>query len=451
MGNHKRYGNCAHRISQPRRHHCTWPGKNFRLYYGTFLGLTVHYIFVACARRNRMISAVVNRIANTYEGFSNSSSSAAVPREICDDLMCERVPNEPHNLGLGPMADRERWQLRGPVRSCQIERTWYSRRCGADTCDIEERRDATTVDFGFDGNLYRQSHRNPDGSEWTSTYEYDHAGRLIQIRTENPDGVANLQLYEYDDNGRLRRVLARNGGGDRIAETYEYEASGRKTKTLHMDLAAQRPDTHYSWGVEGTDSAYSARGAATLTTAYNHRGQPSQLSFRDVAGRELSRVEFRYDDAGCLVEEAQTNSEEVLPPEMLGSLNAAQLQTVRGLFGIGGESIRRTHAYDEQRRRIETRSNIGPLGFDKKTVIFNENDDPLIEVYEHEERDYGIDEAGRIADNPSRENVSRSEARFRYEYDSEGNWLSKTVESRSGSADRFSLSAVERRSITYFG
>jgi len=150
------------------------------------------------------------------------------------------------------------------------------------------------------------------------------------------------------------------------------------------------------------------------------------------------------------VEEAQTNSEEVLPPEMVASLNPAQLQTVRGFFGAGGESIRRTHAYNEQGCRAETRSNKGPFGLDRKTVTFNEYGDPLAEVYEQEERDYGIDEEGRITASPSRENVSRSQARFRYEYDAQGNWLSKTVESRAGSEDEFSLSAVERRTITYF-
>jgi YD repeat-containing protein len=348
------------------------------------------------------------------------------------------------------MTDRERWQLCGAVRSCRLERRWYSRRCGADTCDTEERGDATTVDFRPDGNLVRESHHNPDGSEWTSAYEYDDRGRLTQRRTETTGGVAKLRFYEYDNSGRLLRVFARNGDGDRTVETYEYDPSGRKSKTLHVDAAAQRSDTHYAFGVEGTDAAYSAPGAASLTTTYNHRDQPAQLLFRDLAGRELSRVEFRYDDAGQLMEEAQTRSEDVLPPEMLASLNPAQLQTLRGLFGAGGESIRRTHAYDEQGRRVETRSNIGTLGFDRKTVTYNKHGDPIVEVYEHEERDCAIDEEGRITGSPTRENVSRSEARFRYDYDSQGNWVSKTVEGRPGSEDEFFLSAVERRTITYF-
>ena len=94
------------------------------------------------------------------------------------------------------MTDRERWQLRGPVRSFRLERRWYSRRCGADTCDVEERGDATTVDFRFDGSLARQLQHNPDGSEWTTTYEYDDRGRLIQMRTETAGGVAKQCFYD---------------------------------------------------------------------------------------------------------------------------------------------------------------------------------------------------------------------------------------------------------------
>ena len=348
------------------------------------------------------------------------------------------------------MTDRERWQLRGPVRSCQLERRWYSRACGADACALEERGDAATLEFRYDGNLSRQSHHNPDGSEWTSTYAYDDSGRLIQMRTETAAQVAKLCFYEYDSAGRLLRVLAREGDGDRTVETYEYSASGGKSKTLHVDIAAQRSDTHYSWGIEGTDSAYSARGAANLVKTYNHRDQPTQVSFRDLAGRELSRVELRYDDAGRLVEEAQTNSQEVLPPEMLADLNAAQLEIVRRFFGAGTESIRRTQAYDEQGRRVETRTKIGPLDCDRKTVSFNEHGDPLVELDEHEERQYDIDDEGRISDSPERENVSRSEARFRYDYDGHGNWVSKRVECHSGSEDAFVLSSEERRTITYF-
>ena len=348
------------------------------------------------------------------------------------------------------MTDRERWALRGPVHSCRLERTWYSRRCGADTCETEERGDITKLEFRSDGALARRWYHNPDGSEWTATHEYDDAGQLTMVRTENVGGVADLRVHEYDAAGRLVRVLAqRHGEADREVEGYEYSDMGTRKKTIYVDMLAQRPDTHYAWGVEGTDSAYSAPGASKLTILYNERDQPTELLFHDMAGQQLSRVEFRYDETGHLIEEAQINAEKVLPPEMLESLNQPQLETLRALFGAGAEPIRRTHRYDEQGRITGTLSHIGPLGRDSKTIAYNKHGDTIQEICEHEERDYGIDEEGRLSDSPTRESVSCSEARFYYDYDSHGNWVSKRVESRGNTKNDFILSSSEQRAITY--
>ncbi len=349
------------------------------------------------------------------------------------------------------MTERERWGLRGPVHTCRLQRTWYWRRCGADACDTEEGSDNTTLEFRADGSLSRRWHHNPDGSEWTTTYEYNDTGRLTIGRTENASGVVGLQFYDYDAAGRLVRVTARSkDGGDRITESYEYDVAGRKKKTLYVDLATQRLDTHYTWGVEGTDSGYSARGAATLTTLYNGHEQPTELLFHDTAGRLLSCVEFLYDRDGNLVEEAQTRVAETLLTEMLTSLNQAQLETVRALFGAADEPMRRIHRYNEQGRRTETCWRMGALGADRKTMGYNDHGDQIEEVSEHESREYGLDDEGRLSDAPTKESASRSEARFRYDYDTRGNWMVKIVESRGGTNQDFTVSSVERRTIGYF-
>ena len=80
------------------------------------------------------------------------------------------------------MTGRDRWDLRGPVRTCRLERTWYVRRRGADACETEERTNTTLVEFLADGSLARQWHRNPDGSELAVIYAYDSAGRLATVR-----------------------------------------------------------------------------------------------------------------------------------------------------------------------------------------------------------------------------------------------------------------------------
>jgi hypothetical protein len=350
---------------------------------------------------------------------------------------------------LGTVKECDRWGLRGPVHTCQLQRTWFSRRCGANACETEERSDSTVLEFHEDGSLAQRSHRNPDGSEWTTTHEYC-AGRLIAVRTENGAAFVSLHIYDYDVAGRLVRVIARSAnGGDHTAESYEYDADGRKKKTFYIDVANQRPDTQYAWGVEGTDSCYSAPGATTLTTLYNLRDQPTALLFHDATGRLLSRVEFSYGADANLIQEAQTNSADILPQEVLTIVNPAQLETVRAMLGAAGEPIRRIHRYDGSGRRVETRSRMGLLGGDIKAVAYNEHGDQIAEVSEHEERDYGMDDEGRLSDAPARENISRSETRFYYDYDAHCNWVMKTAEVRSGTEQEFTLSGVERRTIGY--
>ena len=93
---------------------------------------------------------------------------------------------------------------------------------------------------------------------------------------------------------------------------------------------------------------------------------------------------------------------------------------------------------------------MGPLGGSRKTSAYNEHGDQVDQVFEHETRDFALDDRGRLSDSPTRERVSRSEARFSYDYDAHGNWVMKTVESRGEPDQDFALSSIERRTIGYF-
>jgi hypothetical protein len=349
------------------------------------------------------------------------------------------------------MTDRDRWELRGPVARVQLHRTWYSRRCGIGQCENDERSDTTVVEFRRDGSIAHRWHKNPDDSEWTSNYAYDAAGRLVSVTTENTAGLVDFQRYEYDAAGRPLRLVARDQDGhDRTAESYEYDATGGKRKTLHIDVTAQRPDVQYHWGVEGTDSWFSAPGAATLTTLYNTRDQPTALLFHDGAGRALSRVEFLYDEAGRLLEEAQTRVAELLPAEMPTGMNPAQFDAVRALLDAGADPARRVHRYDGQGHRIETSSSLfGPLGREQKTMAYNDRGDLIEEISEDQQRDYSIDDQGRLSDSPIQESQSRSEGRFRYDYDARDNWIKKIVDARGGTDQDFSTSSIELRTLAY--
>jgi YD repeat-containing protein len=145
------------------------------------------------------------------------------------------------------MSDRDRWELRGPVRSVDLERTWrfWKRGSGeSDACELTESGDHSIVEFLPDGAISRRWHHNPDGSEWTAVHAYDAAGRLISMHDESA-GQSHLRLHEYDDAGRLACEISRDAGGnERTVESYSYDSEGRKTKTHFVDLTAQRPDTN---------------------------------------------------------------------------------------------------------------------------------------------------------------------------------------------------------------
>jgi hypothetical protein len=325
------------------------------------------------------------------------------------------------------MPDRDHWDLRGPVH----------------TVDIDLGAQHGTVEFRPDGSLVRHWRQKPDGSEWTITHAYDDAGRLVSIQEESSSGANHLRLHEYDQAGRLMRLLFRNSdGSERTIETYSYDAEGRKTKT---HAAPRLPN--YGYGIEGSEAFYSAPNAARITTIYNRADRPEELFFQDATGALLSRVDFRYDESGNLIEEAQTNIDSPLLSSVREQLNAEQLQAVRGL--IAGPNLHLRHRYDALGRKIETLTSLfGSLSTERAVMEYNQYGDLVAQTSEDETHSYGLDDEGQLAEGP----VSRkhSETRFRYEYDVHGNWFNKVTESCHGDHPDFTLISTEHRTLTYF-
>lgn len=333
------------------------------------------------------------------------------------------------------MIDRERWGLRGPVRSCRLERTWSSDRAG------DEHHDAAVLEFRPDGALVSHWHQNHDGSSWKTTHEYDDLGRLARVRTENATGEHTVQIYEYDGQGRLFRIVERTPAGERVAERYDYDVSGRKQKTYNVDNALQQSGVHYALGTDGSDISFSVPGAATIVTLHDDRDRPHEVAFHDGPGALLMRIEFVYDAAGHLMEERVMRTVDALPPEMRAQMNPAELEAVRRIMGSPSEPGRVVHRYDERGRRVETRSRLlGPVGDHRKTIVYNDYGDPVEEIIDDERREYDIGDSGELIERQDSMTRHRSEARFDYEYDDRGNWVKKAVEGGS----------IERRTLVYY-
>ena len=204
------------------------------------------------------------------------------------------------------MTDRDRFGLRGSVKSCQLHRTWYSRGCGPDACQTEERNDVTVVEFRPDGSLERRWYKNPppNSSEWTNFYEYNDVNQLTIERVEQGGTITITKLYEYDSAGRIAQIIMPDKDGQqRVAETYSYDADGRKKKIVHIDPELPSGGCGTMFGVDGTDAAYGSPGATSITSIYDDRGRPIEHLFRDSGGELITRIDLRHDERGNLVEE----------------------------------------------------------------------------------------------------------------------------------------------------
>jgi YD repeat-containing protein len=333
------------------------------------------------------------------------------------------------------MTARERWGLRGPVRTCRLERTWSSGRVG------DERHDAAILVFRRDGALVSHWHQNHDGSSWKTTHEYDDLGRLVRVRTDNATGEHTVQSHEYDEEGRLSRIVERTPAGERVVERYDYDVTGRKQKTYNIDSALQQSGVQYALGTDGSDISFSVPGAARIVTLHDHRDRPHEVAFHDGAGALLMRTEFVYDAAGHLVEERVTRTVDALPPDIRAQMNPAELEAVRRIMGSPSEPARVLHRSDERGRRVETRSCLfGSIGEDRTTIVYNGYGDPAEEVTEDEHREVDIGDSGELIERQDSTTRHRSKARFDYEYDDRGNWVKKAIGG----------SSIERRTLVYY-
>src|SRR5215471_19031413 len=284
------------------------------------------------------------------------------------------------------MTDRDRFGLRGSVKLCELHGTRYSRGCGPDARETEERNDLTVLEFRRDGSLQRRWSKNPapHTSEWTNSYEYNGANQLLAVRTEQGGTITITRLYEYDPAGRISQMtMPDKDGRRRVAETYSYEADGRKKKIVHVDPELPSGDCGTMFGVDGTDAAYAAPGTTRITSVYDERGRATEHLFHDKSGELLIRIDFRYDERSNLVEEVCTPQK--LSNEMAADFGTEQLEAVRMTF-----TFRRYHRYDEDDRRIETLLTVAPSDHDQKNLVYNDHGDVILEISESSHAEYSF-------------------------------------------------------------
>lgn len=348
------------------------------------------------------------------------------------------------------MTDLAGWKVRGPVWTLRAE---FAEWDPADATWQAPRRVSAVV-LRPDGQISDSETQNPDGSVARSARLYDAGGRLIETQMWMDDGPRSRVLHSYAPQGRLTEtVQVEWDGTQRQIDTCRYDAAGRKTKIT--SLLFRHPDIRIpiAYGVEGSELAYGAPGATTLTVMYDDRDLPAEACFHDENGEIIRRIVFSRDSDGHVLREVVYFGGAVPFPELLTHGENVPLEERAKMAALLKAAFTEqvfssvAYAYDAKGRVVERTMLMGALSEERTTFQYDDFDNPIAETSESRSSEMRMD------DDVARTKVEETpvqHSRFDYRYDAHGNWIERVVSSRAGSQAEFRRWNVERRTITYY-
>jgi hypothetical protein len=353
------------------------------------------------------------------------------------------------------MSDVARWKVHGQVKTLRTEfSTW-----DLNQDDWQPLKHFTLTSFRSDGTVSTSDTHNPDGSIAHSRWLYDDAGRVAESNFWMNDGPIDRTVYFYDEAGRHIRTMQLNRDGTQtVLEVCSYDADGWKTKLRF--LFPCEPDSGCKpgnacgastrYGIEGTDTAYGAPGATTMTIMYDERNLPAKVLFHDANHHPLTCVTFQRDSAGRLLSEEMQQGERSPFQDIMDQAPPERREQLAAMFKqVLGETVSNTtYAYDAEGRLVKREQRMGGLGGDSTTYRYDAHDDPVEETVEYRSREGSLDETGNVHYSSDRVIVQHN--RFEYRYDAHMNWTERIVSFRPESEPDFQRSNIERRAITYY-
>jgi hypothetical protein len=208
------------------------------------------------------------------------------------------------------------------------------------------------------------------------------------------------------------------------------------------------------YGFEGTEQAYAAPGAATLSVAYDDRELPAEATFHDANGGVVRRIVFSRDREGHLLNEVVEFCGETPFPASLQNSHDAPIEERAKLTALLKAAfpdqmfVRTTYEYDQSGRLLERTVRIGTLSEERTTFRYDDHGNVIAEVSASRSRGMDIDDDG--AERISEEEPRVHYHRFDYQYDDRGNWTERIVWGRIGSQPDCQRANIERRTITYY-
>jgi hypothetical protein len=366
-----------------------------------------------------------------------------------------QLPTQPQSGGkkmgsqLSRTSERERYGLRGLVKSCLEERSDPET---PNTPAGVNRKYSYKTEYDLEGRQIEMHSYNSDGSEWVNRNVYDDSGRLLKTISGNKGAPSAETVYSYDNHAKLVRITKNGSPDNPIA--FRYDEAGRKTKVQISRAADYRPNVGFVPGSEfdAVEAPPTLPGGGTTTTIYDDLDRPVEVQTRDSQGELVSRSLRTYDEQGRVLDEKQ-----VLPtPETL--IPAEMRSKILEESGASTEQLREhlTKLMGGQAGPTSMHYTYGKDGQVKQTVrrIFNEEETIDATYNEHGDKEKEITRTKQVGGDtengtaPAR--LPYSEVRYSYDYDTHGNWTRQTISYRNSEDGAFQPSTETRREIDYY-
>ena len=334
-------------------------------------------------------------------------------------------------MGMRRLSDRERAGLRGPVKTCSDSRE-------------DETESMGEAEYSPDGRqlvrqlVWRMHPRLALIISYKWVYSYDGMGRLIGITRgyEKTDEV-------YDEQGK--KIGSETGPlRSDVTDTFHCDEQGRPTRIRTVPPRPNQVGFTVMLGsglLEVTEEGGSLSGGGSVTTRYNDDDQPIESLVRNSNGELLTKIDHNYAN-GLLVNETlvivRENFEATrqLQEGFSEEEQRAMLARRKALLGqLVGLRMERSYVYDDDRviRRLMQMGNFKQ----DETITYNEHGCRAGMV---------MIQTGSLEPGEPILRVQRSEFRYLYQYDSNGNWTERT----KINTDLPGEPRTQRRTLAYY-
>lgn len=149
----------------------------------------------------------------------------------------------------------------------------------------------STVSFEYDQKGYR-----------TAIYRSSHEGESVRHLNYDPEGfLASEQIDGFDE--RMDKSV------DDYFESYdyhcEYDPNGRLDKKIYDDIEDFDNEVDAHMGQD--EEEYKKQTISNKKYIYNEKGNVAKVILFSLAGLDLERIEYSYDDQGRLYSKLETN------------------------------------------------------------------------------------------------------------------------------------------------